>query len=114
MKKTYAYKLRPAYGKTDLLLEFTRTGNVDTFVEHLTQLLRNHGFELNGSADIWMNDEVWVYLKSKQGQVILTKDIWDMVFILGKDNQTALLKIDEILMNSKLFEKESVDFKNYT
>ena len=60
-----------------------------------------------------MNDEVWIYLNSEQGQVRLTKDIWDMIFILGKDNQKSILKIDEILIESNLYKKEIVDFKDY-
>ena len=114
MTRVYAYKLRPAYGSTELLIEFTRTGDIEAFVGQLLQLLQHHGFECNGTADVWMNDEAWIYLKSEKGQVLLTKDIWDMVFILGKDHQTAILKIDEILMTSELYEKEPVDFKDYT
>ncbi len=63
--------------------------------------------------DIWMNDEVIFTVDSDQGQILLSKDIWDLVFVMAEDNQSCILFIDKILSNNSIFKKEEVDFNDY-
>ncbi|WP_124981482.1 hypothetical protein [Nonlabens xiamenensis] len=109
----YSYKLRPAYNSSEQLIEFVKIGDADRFIEKLLDLLSRNGFSYNGLPDVWMNEEVWLHLKSSNGKTTITKDIWDMIFILGKQNQTDIKKIDQILIDSGEFEKIEVNPEDY-
>lgn len=113
VKKEFSYKLRPGYGSKELLIEFERIGQADDFIKTLLDSLSKDGFVFGDISDVWMNDEIWIHLKSKNGDVTLTRDIYDFVFILGEKNQQDILRIDEILLNSGKFHKEKVDFDDY-
>jgi hypothetical protein len=113
MNKKYAYKLRPGHNSSELLIEFTKTGNVNDFMEELINLLKKNDFVYKDTSDIWMNDEIWINLNSDKGKITITKDIWDFVFILGEQNQRDIISIDKILIESGNYEKENVDFSEY-
>jgi len=113
VKKEFSYKLRPCYGSEELLIEFIRTGNAEDFIKVLEDLLSKYEFIFGGTSDIWMNDEIWIHISSPNGKAILTKDIYDFIFILGNDNQIDILRIDEILLSSGRFHKEEVNFDDY-
>ena len=97
MKQIPFYKLRPAYGSKELLIEFNLKSNIDELIQKLTELLEANGFKFDGIRDVWMNDEFWFHFSSENGGVILSKDIYDIVFITGENNQKDILRIDEIL-----------------
>lgn len=105
MSKPFSYKLRPAYGSLELLIEFVIIKEPDNFIKELLEILTTNNFVLNGTTDVWMNDEIWIHLQSANGKITVTKDIYDFVFILGKDNQKDILNIDSVLLKSGLFEK---------
>ncbi len=111
----YTYKMRPAYGGGNMLIEFDIYPDMDKFMEDLAVLLGGNGFSLGEVNDVWMNDEVWVELKSPQGSVMLTKDIWDMVFIMTINDQTpeVILAINDILEASNQFESTPYDIEEY-
>ena len=113
MNKKYAYKLRPGYNSSELLIEFTKTGNANDFIEQLISLLKKNNFVYKDTSDIWMNDEIWIHLNSDNGKITITKDIWDFVFILGEQNQNDIIIIDKILIESGNYEKENVDYSEY-
>lgn len=113
IKKEFSYKLRPGYGSEELLIEFVKTGEADDFIKMLLDLLSKGGFQYGDTSDVWMNDEIWIHLNSMHGNVTLTRDIYDLFFILADKNQQDILKIDELLMKSGKFHKEKVDFDDY-
>lgn len=113
MNKPYKYKLRPGYGSKELLIEFSNIEHPENFIKKLISILKNHEFEYNGTTDVWMNDEVLIHLKSSNGKLIISKDIYDFIFILGDHNQKDIEKIAGILMESDLFEKEIDDYLKY-
>lgn len=76
-------------------------------------MLSEHGFLFDNITDVWVNDEVWIHLKSSNGKTTITKDIWDMIFILGDKNQTDIKKINQILIDSGEFEKIEVNSDDY-
>lgn len=63
--------------------------------------------------DVWMNDEVILSVESSMGNFLLSKDIWDMAFIMADNNQPVLYKIDEILSVDNYFDKIPVDFNEF-
>lgn len=113
MNKPYKYKLRPGYGSSELLIEFCNIEQPENFIKKLISILKNHEFQFKGTTDVWMNDEILIHLESSNGKVIISKDIYDFIFILGENNQKDIKKIDSILRQSDLFEKEIVDYSNY-
>ncbi len=112
-KKEFSYKIRPGYGSDELLIEFDRTGATNIFIPWLLDLLSKNGFKFGKIPDIWVNDEINLQLKSKNGSVTFNRDIYDLIFILGDKNQQDILRIDEILINSGKFHKVKVDFDDY-
>lgn len=110
MTKSYTYKLRPGYGSSELLLEFVIIPEPVNFLKVLLNILTAKNFLLTGKTDVWMNDEIWIHLESGTGKITVTKDIYDFIFILGKDNQDDILRIDTILLESGLFKKEEADY----
>ena len=109
----YSYKLRPGYESSELLLEFNCGKSADDLQNDLFTILKNANYQLTGSGDLWMNDEVLFFFNSKKGTVILSRDIWDFFFIMGEKNQTDILKIDHVLSENELFLKQEVDFSEY-
>lgn len=109
----YSYKLRPAYNSSEKLIEFVKIGDVDRFLEKLLDLLSKNGFSFDNTTDVWMNDEIWIHLKSINGKTTITRDIWDMIFILGEQNQIDIEKINQILIASGEFKKIEVNPEDY-
>lgn len=60
-----------------------------------------------------MNDQLLFNFKSENGIVTITRDIWDLFFIEGANNQEDILKLDNRLSKNPLFEKLNVDFSEY-
>ncbi len=114
MDKKFSYKLRPGYGSNELLIEFFKTGDTNIFISNLLSILKTNNFKIDGIQDFWQNDEALIDLTSANGKIIISKDIWDMVFIMAEDNQNDILKIDNILLESGLFQKLKTDPKDYT
>ena len=40
-----------------------------------------------------MIDEIWINVKSANGRIAITRDIWDFVFIMVENNKTDLEKM---------------------
>lgn len=54
----FAYKLRPAYKSTELLIEFNSPESSSDLEKMLFFILEQNGFAFNGAQDLWMNDEI--------------------------------------------------------
>jgi hypothetical protein len=88
----------------DHMIRFHFVKNANQLIGKLLILFKNLGLKADGIDDIWMNDEIWIKSKSHNGQVIITKDIYDFVFMLGPNNKFDLDKIEETMSHS-------IDFK---
>jgi hypothetical protein len=110
----YSYKVRPEYGKENLLIEFVNGTENENFLQDLFGVLAPLNFKTLETMDAWMNDEVWLTISSSVGKFTLTKDIWDFVFILADEkNQSGLKAVEEHLATSGKFHKMDVDFSQY-
>jgi len=108
------YRLRPAYGQTELLLEFFYGEENSTFKSKLKLALRELEIALIKAEDLWMNDEMLYEINSKKhGNFELSIDSQGIAFIMSENNQKIILLIDKILSENPNFEKEAVDFENY-
>lgn len=107
----YTYKLRPAYGSTELLLEFNPTKNINQVVKNILEVFDQLGLKSKG-AELLLDDQL-INFSSDNGNITLNIDGWDNIFILGEDNQADILKIDRTLEHSDLFKKQKVDFTDY-
>ncbi|WP_430906225.1 hypothetical protein [Maribacter sp. 2-571] len=113
MRPNNTYKLRPAYGSENLLIEFGTADDGEYLLFEIMKLLSMHGFEQQGKIDLWMNDEILVVMCSQNGRVTLSLDVWGSIYILANNNQQDIRRIDTLLQNTKKFKKESVDFDQY-
>lgn len=111
--KPYKYRLRPGYGSDKLFLEFLLDSTDTEFDKDLFTTVKDINPKVETSEDLWMNDGVLLHVSSDNGAFTLSKDIWDFAFIMAEDNQACINRIDEILRDSNLFEKEEVDFEIY-
>lgn len=109
----YTYKLRPEYGGEHLLLEFIKGPEQPTFLSELLQVFADLEFKVEAAADLWMNDEILLSISSKAGAFTLTKDTWDLAFILAGTNQDGIKLLDEYFLKSNQFIKLEVDFNAY-
>lgn len=108
----YKYRYRPGYKSNKLLIEFVTGVESDSFLTDLLITLEEIDVKVHSIMDLWMNDEVMTNLNSSVGDFTLSKDIWDLGFIMS-DNQETIKIIESFLSKSNLFFKEEVDFKNY-
>lgn len=110
----YRYHCRPGFGSQELLIEFLIQKADKQFFQDLYEALSPINIKAGEKVDLWMNDEVLQYFTTDQGKFELSVDIWDCIFIMSKSNQKVIHKIDSILKEHPLFEKEEVDFSEYT
>jgi len=108
----YKYRYRPGYKSNKLLIEFVSGVESDSFLKDLLTTLEEIDVKVHSIIDLWMNDEIMTKLNSSVGDFTLSKDIWDLGFIMS-DNQKVIRIIESLLSKSNLFFKEEVDFKNY-
>lgn len=109
----YTYKLRPGYGTERLLLEFNGLEDPEYFLFELLHMLGLAGFKSKEMLNLWRNDEIQVNLTSPNGAILVSLDVWGLVFIVGNNNQTDILRIDELLQKSGAFLKKEVDYERY-
>ncbi len=110
----YKYKLRPEYGSSKLLIEFIDGVENETFLSDFIHTISELNPVVEDIIDLWMNDEILISVASEMGKITISKDIWDFAFIMSKDNQACLLKINSILEAHENYEKVEVDFEDYT
>jgi len=109
----YKYHLRPGYQSEDLLIEiFYGTENKNFFSDFFDSIAKINP-EVEKMTDLWMNDEYIFYVNSDIGAFSISKDIWDLVFIMSDYNQECLEKINLLLLEDKNFQKVEVNFENY-
>lgn len=107
--KKFRYRVRPGYGSKALLVEIIPDTADDDFMTALRIALKELNLKVTNVADLWMNDEVLLSFESDLGAFDLSKDIWNLVFILAPENQPLIKKVDELLTMSGQFQKEMGD-----
>lgn len=109
----YAFKLRPGYGSEELLIELDAKESPDQLLPDLFGIVELAGFKLEETGDLWMNDEFLFIFSSDNGTISISRDSWDLFFILGENNQADILKLDQLLSVNPLFEKIIADYSDY-
>ena len=109
----YKYRYRPGYSSENFLIEFFSGVENENFLIDLFDVLKELNPKIIGQEDLWMNDEVLFTVNSKLGQVTLSKDNYDLAFIMANDNQSCIEKIATLLYKDNRFEKIEVDNGNY-
>ncbi len=108
----YKYQCRSGHSSENLLIEFVNDVENDAFLADLFDALKEINPKLAGREELWMNDEILYAINSDLGQFTLSKDIWDLAFLMADDNQTCILQINNLLLTDNRFEKLEVDFNN--
>ena len=109
----YKFRYRPGYGSDNLLIEFFYGVENEDFGTDLFDAIKEINPKLTGREDLWMNDEILYTINSDLGQFTLSKDIWDLAFLMADDNQSCVLQINNLLLTDNRFEKIEVDFKDF-
>jgi hypothetical protein len=101
----FKYEFMPTFDKesSDYMIRFMSANNGDYLIGKLLFIFEELKFDSDGSLE--MIDEIWINAKSKNGQITITRDIYDFVFIMAKNNKTDLARIDNELNNSVDFER---------
>ena len=113
MSIPYKYNLRPAYGSSELLLQFNLDSLDTDFIKDLFNALMGIEPKVDSLQELWMNGEILLHINSTLGEFCVSRDIWDFAFVTAEENQHCILAINKILEQSPLFLKEEVDFENY-
>ncbi|MCE7995651.1 MAG: hypothetical protein HEP71_26975 [Roseivirga sp.] len=106
------YHLRPAYESKELLIKFTSRLENDNFISNLEAALAPLNTVFTGSEDLWMNDEVLVQAKCDLGAFEISIDHWGLAFLIARGNPRLINRIDSLLNENPIFEKELIDFEN--
>ncbi|QCW99066.1 hypothetical protein FGM00_02640 [Aggregatimonas sangjinii] len=109
----YTYRLRPGYGTDRLLIEFNGLEDPEYFLFEILHMLGLAGFKSKEMLNLWMNDEIQVNLSSQNGPILVSLDIYGLVFIVGNNNQKDILRIDELLQKSGAFVKNDINYSSY-
>src|SRR5204862_5649726 len=100
----YKYHYRPEYGSENLLIEFISGVENETFGTDFFDAIKEINPKLVDLEDLWMNDEILCNVNSDFGPFTLTKDIWDLAFIMADDNQSCIARINNLLQSNDKFE----------
>ncbi len=103
----FQYEYLPTFDETsnDFMIRFCFVKDVNQLIGKLLILIDKLGFEAGQIKDVWMNDEIWISAKSQNGQIIITRDIYDFVFIMATNNRIDLDRIEKVMNNSTDFER---------
>jgi len=109
----YKYYLRPGYKSQDLLIEIFSGAEDEYFLTDLLDSISEINPKVDKMNDLWMNDEIEIEVSSDIGSFFISKDIWDLAFIMSDNNQECINKINLILLKDKNFHKAEVNFEDY-
>jgi hypothetical protein len=109
----YKYHLRPGYKSQDLLIEIFSGVEDEYFLTDLLDSITAINPKVDKINDLWMNDEILMELSSDLGLFSISKDIWDLAFIMSDNNQECINRINLLLSENKNFEKVEVNFEDY-
>jgi hypothetical protein len=105
--------LRPGYKSQDLLIEIFSGAEDEYFLTDLLDSISEINPKVDKMNDLWINDEIEIKVSSDIGSFFISKDIWDLAFIMSDNNQECINKINLILLQDKNFHKAEVNFEDY-
>ena len=79
----------------------------------LHRVLKQVNAKVTGVEDVWMTDEVLHSFDSDLGPFVVSTNPWDVINT-APENQTAILRIAEVLGANVQFQNEVVDFEEYS
>ncbi|NRS90549.1 hypothetical protein HNQ02_003494 [Flavobacterium sp. 7E] len=91
----YKYYFRPEYGSKNLLIEFFNNTKNDNFIPDLLNTIVELEPKITDITDLWMNAEIIINIESNLGEFFLSKDIWDLAFLIAENNQKCLSRITQ-------------------
>jgi len=109
----YKYNFRPGYKSQDLLIEIFSGAENEDFLSDFLNAISEINPKVDSIKNLWMNDEHLFEITSDAGFFILSKDIWDLAFIMSDENQECLNTINSILLKDQNFQKTEVNFDDY-
>lgn len=109
----YKYHLRPAYKSQDLLIEIFGGVEDEYFLIDLLDAIAEINPKVDKINDLWMNNEILMDVSSDLGLFSISKDIWDLAFIMSDHNQECINRINLLLSENKNFQKVEVNFEDY-
>lgn len=119
VNKMERFRIRPGYKTKELLIEFCGNHrdknfpNVAKLLKSSLSAKRNRFFK-DIQENIYNFDGFISTWKYRNGCYELSNDIWTL-FILAPDNNDIIIsEIEKALLGSGQFEKEEVDFNEYT
>jgi hypothetical protein len=113
MKMAYQYYFRPAFGNSNLLIEFITGVEEQSFGKDLMHAIQDIHPQISGKEDLWMNDEILYTVNSDFGKFTLSRDSWGSAFILDDNNNSCVVEINNLLLKDIRFEKlENTFFRN--
>ena len=109
----YKYHLRPGYKSQKLLIEIFSGVEDEYFLTDLLDSIAAINPIVEKINDLWMNDEILMEVRSDLGSFSISKDIWDLAFIMSDDNQECINSINLLLSGNENFQKIEVNFEDY-
>ena len=109
----YKYHFRPEYNSENLLIEIFSGVENEQFLSDLLNSIIEINPKIEEITELWMNDEFVFEVQSDCGSFLLSKDIWNLAFIMSKNNQQCVNRINTILLKDKRFEMVEVNFESY-
>ena len=103
LTEKFKYKFIPTRNENskDFMIEFCDTKNTNMLIGRILMIIDSIGFDAGETQELI--DEIWIRATSKNGQIIITWDIWDLVFILGENNRIDLIHIENEMNKSEHF-----------
>jgi len=109
----YKYHYRPGYKSQDLLIEIFDGAESEQFFTDFFNSIIDINPKVESTNNFLMNDEYLFEVSSDIGSFSISKDIWDLAFIMSEENQEGLKTINSILFKDDNFQKVEVDFDHY-
>ena len=109
----YKFKVRLGYKSSELLIDFTVDKPDDLFFGKLYGALKPLNVSNIDLTDLWINDEVIFHCNSDHGDFQITRDIYDLVFIMAPNNQLVIKEIGELLGEHESFIQQSFNPSKY-
>jgi len=103
----FQYIFRKGSDKSNIwLIEFWKIQNADKLIGEILKILDSLDFKAGEIEEIWMNDEILINASSEEGEIIISRDIYDLVFILPKDENNIIInKVEKELNKSDKFKR---------
>ena len=103
----FQYEYIPTFDNDteDYMIRFSDTKDGNQLIGKLLLLFEDINFEAGEAKEVWMNDEIWISAKSPNGNVLITKNIYDFVFIMANDNKSDLDIVENVMNKSMDFKK---------